>query len=385
VRALHILHIDPDEATSAYVRRALRDAGHRATHRSTAAEGLQIARDEQPDVVVLELNLPDLDGLEALRRLRSDPRTNECRVVVLSARPESEAAVIREAGAAEYLHKKPDALDHLLEVIQSLPVAGAELARLHQAASPNHLIVFLSASGGSGTSTLCANLAHEIARFQPDRSVGVADLVLPIGSLAEITGVVSDVDLVSMAQRPDEDYTPEALRRILPRAEAWGFHLLPGCSDPGRAQSIPADRFERLVGSLWAAFDTLVVDIGKNLSRLSLRVLAEATLNVVVLIPQIARLSASRSLLSYVTAEGIPASRFFILSNRPLSALGIAGEPLEVALARPVDAQIPYLGESLGESNQQHRPLTVASPEDPGSPHFHDIAVQLIARLRQSR
>jgi CheY-like chemotaxis protein/MinD-like ATPase involved in chromosome partitioning or flagellar assembly len=382
---LHILHIDPDEASSAYVRRALEGLGHRTTLRTTAEAGLQVARSQQPDVVILELDLPDLDGVEAIRQIRTDPRTQGAVVVVLSARAEGELGAAQAAGAAVALHKQPAALEHLLRAIESLPGAAAETTPSRRAAAMNHLVVFLSANGGSGTSTLCANLAHEIARFQPDRTVGVADLVLPIGSLAEITGVNSDINLVAMARRPNEDYTPEALRRLLPRAEGWGFHLLPGCSDPGLAPSIPTDRFGKLVDSMRGAFDVTVVDIGKNLSRLSLRVLTEATLNVVILIPEVARLSASRSLLSYLAAEEMPAGKFFVLSNRPLSALGIAGEPLEVALGRPADAGIPHLGVRLEGSNQQHLPLTVANPEDPGSTHFHDVAVQIIARLRQGR
>jgi pilus assembly protein CpaE len=247
-----------------------------------------------------------------------------------------------------------------------------------------HLIVFLSANGGSGTSTVCVNLAHEVARFQPGRSVAVADLVLPIGSLAEITGVASENDLVSLTQHPTEEYSAEFLRRALPLAHPWGFHLLPGSTDPARAQSIRADRFDGLVGKMREAFDIVVVDIGKNLSRLSLKVLAEASLIVVVLIPEMAPLSASRALLSYLQAEGIPAEKFLTLSNRPYSALGLAGEPLEAALARPVDAGIRHVPASFALSNQEHLPLPELAPEDPGSTDLHDVAVLLIARLRQA-
>ena len=369
----HVLHIEPDEATATFMRKALEESGHRLAHAATAIEGLQAAGRERPDVILLELDLPDLDGLETIRRIRSDPQTASCMVVVLSGR------------AAEYERKQSDALELLLRFFRTLPGAGAESPETRPLSSAHELVVFLSANGGSGTSTLCVNLAHEIAHFQPDRSVAVADLVLPIGSLAEITGVSSEVDLASLAALPAEGLSPEFLRRAIPRSAAWGFHLLPGCSDPRQAQSIRADRFDALVGSLRAAFDILIVDIGKNLSRLSLKVLTEATLNVAVLIPQAAPLSASRSLLSYLAAEGIPAWKFFILSNRPVSELGLAGEPLEAALTRPVEAGIQHLGAHLGMSNQQHLPLTQVSPEAPGSVDFHDVAVQLIARLRQGR
>jgi MinD-like ATPase involved in chromosome partitioning or flagellar assembly len=215
--------------------------------------------------------------------------------------------------------------------------------------------------------------------------VAVADLVLPIGSLAEIVGIASAVNLASLAARPEAEWSPESFRSMLPRADAWGFYVLPGCSDPRQAQGIRAEQFDALVGAMRRAFDILIVDIGKNLSRLSLKVLSEATLNVAVLIPQAAQLTASRSLLSYLAAEGIPAWKFFLLSNRAISELGLAGGPLEAALTRPVEAGIQHLGADLAISNQQHLPLTQVNPEAPGSVDFHDVAVQLIARLRQGR
>jgi CheY-like chemotaxis protein len=386
VAGFHVLHIDPDEATLAYVRRAMEGQGYRSSTATTAEEGLATARRERPEVVLLELDLPDLDGLEVIRRICLDPQTASCVVVVLSGRAEGESeAAAREAGASEVLRKQSNALELLLRFIRSLPGSGAADGGLRAAPAGHQLVVFLSANGGSGTSTLCVNLAHEIARFQPDRSVAVADLVLPIGSLAEILGVSSDVDLASLAARPEAEWSPESLRAMLPRPEAWGFQVLPGCSDPRQAQAIRAEKFDALVGALRDAFDLLIVDIGKNLSRLSLKVLSEASLNVAVLIPQAAQLTASRSLLSYLAAEGIPAWKFFLLSNRAISELGLAGGPLEAALTRPVEAGIQHLGADLGISNQQHLPLTQVNPEAPGSVDFHDVAVQLIARLRQGR
>jgi len=61
------------------------------------------------------------------------------------------------------------------------------------------LIVFLSAKGGSGTSSLCANIATNIALYKPDSHVAVVDMVLPIGSIANIVGYQGDLNLVSMA------------------------------------------------------------------------------------------------------------------------------------------------------------------------------------------
>jgi pilus assembly protein CpaE len=381
---LPVLHIDPDEATTGYLQATLEGPDFRMMHALDAEDGLRRARSEPPRVIVLELDLPDRDGLEVIRQLRADPATGDSTIVVLTSRsdPSAEEAA-REAGASEFVRKSPEGFGRLLRTLESIFLMAQAPPSPGKSSRSRHLVVFLSANGGSGTSTICVNLAHEIARFQPGRSVAVADLVLPIGSLAEITGVASENDLVSLTQHPVEEYGPEFLRRALPPAQPWGFHLLPGSTDPARAQTIRAERFDGLVGKLREAFDIVVVDIGKNLSRLSLKVLAEASLIVVVLIPETAPLSASRALLSYLQAEGIPEGKFLTLSNRPYSALGLAGGPLEAALARPVDAEIRHVGSSLALSNEHHLPLTEMAPDDPGSTDLHDLAVLLIARLRQ--
>lgn len=69
------------------------------------AAGLTIA-EEHPDVVVLDLFMPGLDGFEVCRRLKSDPHTAGVRVVAITAHPSPEAEQgIREAGAEEFLAK----------------------------------------------------------------------------------------------------------------------------------------------------------------------------------------------------------------------------------------------------------------------------------------
>jgi CheY-like chemotaxis protein len=87
----------------------------------TALEGLDRARLERPDLVLLDLVLPDLAGEEVLARLRGDPRTAGVPVVVLSAnaRPER-AKQLLEAGAAAYL-TKPLEIDRLIELLESGP------------------------------------------------------------------------------------------------------------------------------------------------------------------------------------------------------------------------------------------------------------------------
>ncbi|MEA2219303.1 MAG: hypothetical protein QOJ35_1929 [Solirubrobacteraceae bacterium] len=94
------------------------------------ADGLRMACEHRPALVLLDLNLPDMSGEEILRRLRSDPRTADVAVVILSAdATPGQAARLRSAGAYGYL-TKPFEIAQFLAIIDGLPApdepAGAE-------------------------------------------------------------------------------------------------------------------------------------------------------------------------------------------------------------------------------------------------------------------
>ena len=87
--------------------------------------GVELAREHQPDIVLLDLHLPDIPGEEVLRRLRTDPRTARIPVVVVSAdATPSTLARLRQAGADAYLTKPLDVDEFLAVVERFLPRAA---------------------------------------------------------------------------------------------------------------------------------------------------------------------------------------------------------------------------------------------------------------------
>jgi two-component system cell cycle response regulator DivK len=104
-----VLIVDDDERNAKLARDVLTAAGMRAFVAATAADGIELAREHVPDVVLMDLRLPDLDGGEAARRLAEDERTAAIPVVALSAVTREEAdAWFRAAGFAGYLEKPID-------------------------------------------------------------------------------------------------------------------------------------------------------------------------------------------------------------------------------------------------------------------------------------
>jgi PAS domain S-box-containing protein len=107
-----VLCIEDDDASRLLMRELLGHvAGVEVVTASAGGEGIELARAEQPDVIVLDLHLPDMHGEEVLRTLRADTATSGATVIVVSADavPERMAA-LTDAGAAAYLTKPVDAV-----------------------------------------------------------------------------------------------------------------------------------------------------------------------------------------------------------------------------------------------------------------------------------
>ncbi|TYB58604.1 response regulator transcription factor [Nonomuraea sp. PA05] len=98
-----ILLIEDDVAIRTALSRGLWDLGHAVSSSPTALEGLRLAVQDRPDLIVLDLGLPDLDGVELLRMLRAVSRVP---VIVATARDgDAEMVPVLDAGADDYVVK----------------------------------------------------------------------------------------------------------------------------------------------------------------------------------------------------------------------------------------------------------------------------------------
>jgi CheY-like chemotaxis protein len=112
-----ILVVDDEEALRLLITMTLERESYRVVTAADGEEGLAVARSLRPDLVILDVGLPKIDGIEVCRRLRADPATRDLRIVMLSAwvRAEDHAAAFA-AGADDYLDKpfRPrDFIDYL--------------------------------------------------------------------------------------------------------------------------------------------------------------------------------------------------------------------------------------------------------------------------------
>jgi two-component system phosphate regulon response regulator PhoB len=134
-----ILVVEDEEDIREVVKYNLLKEGYRVETAETGEEGLKSARTGHPDLVLLDLMLPGLDGLEVCRRLRKDPATENIPIIMLTARgEESDIVAGLELGADDYVTKpfSPRVLVARVRAVvrrksQAAP-GGDETVRVHE-------------------------------------------------------------------------------------------------------------------------------------------------------------------------------------------------------------------------------------------------------------
>ena len=102
--APHVLVVDDDEIVRAFTVQALTEAGMRTSEAADGIEALELIRTNSYALVVLDLDMPRLNGIMTLRRIRSNLASAALPVVILTANRDAELAVM-EDGADDYLSK----------------------------------------------------------------------------------------------------------------------------------------------------------------------------------------------------------------------------------------------------------------------------------------
>lgn len=371
-----VLVIDADEANRNFLAQLMQKKGYQVKHASTGEEGVRMVEAEPVSMIVFDTKLPDLNALELIERLQRNQKVADIPCVVLSSKSDpEEMRTCLEAGCAEYYIKSGMVMMTLVDSIPKLLVGGK---RLRKKRDNGFLFVFLSAKGGTGTSSVCANIGMNMASHLPQSKVAVADLVLPMGSIASIVGADEDAfNLVSVAGQEEDKITADYLKEKLPVPPHWLFHLLPGAPTPEDAINLQAGHIPTIVKSLRDAYDYVLVDLGRSLSRISLPVIQEADLVVLILGTDLSTVNHTQKLWHYLKDQGIAPERVYPILNRSVGLEGLTKPETEKILGLGIKLMIPYMMGNFTLANNQHTPVTVKFPTDTASMVFRQAAIEM--------
>lgn len=393
-----VLIIDGDAASRNFLIKALQQKGCQILEASLGREGLISAWRDRPDLILAEPALSDLMGEDLIRKLRSDNRASSIPAIALSSDPSpARKASCLAAGFNEYFHKSAEAIPSLMDAIDlwlasrpsaddaSVDMEKPATAPLSLKKKEGFLIAFISAKGGTGTSSLCANVAMTLATREPKARVAVVDGVLPIGSIASIVGYDGGMNIGTLSDMEADAVSETFVRESLPIPPAWRFNLAAGSPDPDAASALRYERFIDLIQTLQFAYDYVFLDVGRSISHIILPILQRADLISVVVSPDMSAVRLTKTVWNYLQSKGIANEQAYLILNRVVGFEGLSKADVEASLGLKVQATIPYLSGNLLVANNQHVPFVSKFPNDTAAMILKESASQIITLSGQIR
>jgi len=376
-----ILIVDADVASRNFIARTLSEQKYIVIQASSGKEGLIYAWRDRPDAAIIDPTISDITGEEIARKLRQDHRTAQMPLIALSSDPGiSRIKPCLDAGFNDYITKSGQAVALLHDTLNRL--FGISVASVKEGGL---LLVFLSAKGGVGTSSLCANLAMNIAHLNPEARVAVLDMVLPIGSIAPIVGYEGNQNIITVADMQPNETTQSFFKESLAEMKLWQFSLLAGSPDPESSHHLNAGRIVDIVAGLKASYDYVLIDIGRSLSKITLPLIQSADLVSLIVSTDLSTVSLTKTLWNYLKTKSISADSMYTILNRAVGLEGLSKAEAEKMLEITINYAIPYMGNNFTLANNQRQPFSLKFPNHTAALAFKDIARDLSTQARKLR
>ncbi len=369
----------------------------------TGKEGVEAAKQLKPSIIIMDINMPDMDGIQATSLINQAVPT--AAVIIMSVQNDQD--YLRRAmlaGARNFLSKPvmPDELYNTIrtvykqhqtyrETFTQIKEGGAVEQKKAVAAMtgvedrPGHIIVVYSPQGGVGSTTIATNLASGLMKegvrvLLVDSDVQFGD----VGVYLNLPAQTSMLDLVDTVSDLDIDL----FDKIVVSHES-GLKVLLGPTRPEMADPIVQNPavISQIIQKIANNYDFIVVDTARHLDDIVLSLFEIAAKIVLVSLPTLASVKNTKYVLDLFDQLGFDASRNMLVLNRVPTDKNsqkfmVSTERIEKFLKLPVTLSIPTDDVTVLQSMSKGVPI-VAQRDRSKSPvrEFMQLADQLHATL----
>ena len=371
--ALRILIVDDDPIIIQITAKVLSVAGYEVFKATSGPEALKQVDDIRPDLIILDVMMPEMNGYEVCRRLRSLTATARLPIMMLTAQESVEEKVRGfEAGADDYMTKpfQPPELQARVKVL----LRRALTAEGGAAQLEGKVIAAFSLRGGVGVSSLAANLATGLAQIWNLPTV-LVDLSLMAGHSALMLNLAQRNTWADLTRMPVEEIDAELVGELL-MPHGSGAFLLAAPRKPEDSERVTGERVTRVLNLLRERYHYIVLDLPHDFRETTLAGLDVAHEILAVMSPDLASVLSTASSLDIFETLHYPRDTVKLLLNQTFERNALSQKVIEDALKRTCALVIPYATE-MPQSINTGKPVVMGAAATPVGIVLEDLAFRV--------
>jgi pilus assembly protein CpaE len=362
----------------------------------TGREGIETAREVDPDVVLMDINMPDMDGITATEIIRKE--IPAAQIVILSV--QGDPNYMRRAmlaGARDFL-TKPPMVDELISAIRRagsmaqeerektkarFPTehpGGPGTSSLSQNAALGKVVVVYSPKGGVGCTTLATNLA--VTLHNDETPVVLVDGNLQFGDAAVMLNERGKNSVVDLAPRAHE-LDPEVVEEVLLTHGGSGIKVLAAPSKPEEAENVSGEAFANILDYLRRIYSYIVVDTSSTLTDVSLNAIDSSDILILLATQDIPAINNARLFLDLVDVLKVDRSQILFVMNRYDKRIAITPEAVGENLKHDVSIVLPLDERVVVPSVNRGIPFVIVNKTKPISRAILELAEQVRQRAKE--
>ena len=363
---MRVLLIDDEQFYFKLIRNALKAADYELEYAKSSSEGLAKIPSFEPEMLIVDLKLPDMDGFQILERLRRDPKFSYVPVIVITSKDElSEKLRAFELGADDYVVKpfQPEELVARMGILARRGRAMQKMQKESKSTADANVITVHSLRGGLGCSSITVNLGLAFHKLWGKQTL-LMDSVLTAGQVALMLDAKPTATWENLVGVETENIDDAVVSEMMCSHKS-GIRYIASPRYPIAADTFGHDTLKLFMETVKSQNDFVVVDTAHDFSDMTIHMLSMASTILLVMAPELASLRTTMSAIEIYDRLGIPIDKVKIALNNNSSNPAIKQAQLEKVLKRPIDFVLPFEAGEVNRALNFGQPFILSNPDLP--------------------